>query len=250
MDDSARPKLLMVSVKVFEGMDGENLLLWMREVEMAIAFAMVQTEKQRVVLAISNLGGQAREWALTCGTSVEATFPSSAELKLQLSRVFSPSNQAYRVRSRFLAARQGKKELVNFVQEMRTLIARMAANILPEAVTVTIFMEGLRTRVAGTEVFRAHPSLFEGVVNVASNAKFNFKSERLGWNANSNSSLSGPMPMDLSYAWTREESSKLPGSTHSHDGVLSVQTLVTCGTIALALGASRLFEPSHQFLPV
>ncbi|CEG40026.1 uncharacterized protein PHALS_10249 [Plasmopara halstedii] len=70
---------------------------------------------QQTQMMQTSFGGRAREWALTCGTSVGAAFPSRAELKLQLTRVFLPPNQAYRVRSRFLATRQGNKELVDFV---------------------------------------------------------------------------------------------------------------------------------------
>jgi hypothetical protein len=175
-DGAHRAKPLMVNVKTFEGKEGESLMLWVREVEMAMASAMLNTEQQRVALAISKLDGQ----ALTCGTSVDTAFPSWDELKLQLSRVFSPPNQAYRVRSRFLSTRQGKKELVDFVQELRTLITAIAADPLPEVATVTVFMEGLRTGVARTEAFRVHPTSFEEAVNVALNAEFNVKSARLG----------------------------------------------------------------------
>ncbi|KAG3116100.1 hypothetical protein PI124_g23337 [Phytophthora idaei] len=62
--------------------------------------------------------------------------------------MFEPLNQAYRVRSKFLATRQGKNELVDFVQELRALIAGMAADPLPEAATGTMFMEELRTSAA------------------------------------------------------------------------------------------------------
>ena len=84
------------------------------------------------------------------------------------------------MRSRFLAARQGKKELSDFVQELRTLIAAMQLEPLPEAVLVTIFMEGLCAGVARTEVFRVHPFTFEAAVDVALNAEFNFKAARYG----------------------------------------------------------------------
>uniref|UniRef100_H3GPY2 Integrase catalytic domain-containing protein n=1 Tax=Phytophthora ramorum TaxID=164328 RepID=H3GPY2_PHYRM len=198
-DGAPRAKPLMVSVKTFEGKEGENILLWIREVEMAMASAILQTEQQRVALVVSKLGGQARD-----------AFPSWEQLKLQLSRVFSPPNQAYHVRSRFLATRQGTKELVDFVQELRTLIAGMAADPLPEAVTVTIFMEGLRTGVARTEVFRVHPTSFEEAVSVALNAEFNFKSARAEWGTSQTNSSGaagssgGPEPMDLSHAEDEE----------------------------------------------
>ena len=99
---------------------------------------------------------------------------------------------------------------MDYVQELRTLMAAMQSDPLPEAVHVTIFMEGLRTSVARTEVFRVYPSTFEEAVRIALNAEHNFKSARLGWNGynpssarancTSNPAVNRPEPMDLSYA--------------------------------------------------
>ena len=89
-------------------------------------------------------------------------------------------------------------------------MAAMQSDPLPEAVHVTIFMEGLRTGIARTRIFRLHPSTIEEAVRIALNAEHNFKSDRLGWNgynpsssrANSTSTpaVNRPEPMDLSYA--------------------------------------------------
>ena len=86
----------------------------------------------------------------------------------------------------------------------------MQSDPLPEADHVTIFMEGLRTGISRTEVFRVHPSTFEEAVRIALNAERNFKSARLGWkrynpssaraNSTSTPAVNRPEPMDLSYA--------------------------------------------------
>uniref|UniRef100_M4BTU0 Retrotransposon gag domain-containing protein n=1 Tax=Hyaloperonospora arabidopsidis (strain Emoy2) TaxID=559515 RepID=M4BTU0_HYAAE len=172
---------------------------------------MLWSEQQRVGMAISKLGGRAREWALTCSTSVDEAFTTWDLLKQQISRVFDPPNQASRVRSHLLSACQGKKELSESFQKLRTLIAAMQLDPIPEMVLVTIFMEGLRTGVAQTEVLRVHPTSFEEAVDIALNAEFNFKADRFGTHGynpnsvNSFSSLNRPEHMYLSLAKTDEE---------------------------------------------
>lgn len=83
---------------------------------------------------------------------------------------------------------------------MQTLIAGMAADPLPEAVTVAVFMEGLQTGVALTEVFRARPTSSQSAVEVAWNGESNFKSSRLGFSVGNAYPLECVTPMDLSYA--------------------------------------------------
>uniref|UniRef100_A0AAV1VHB8 Retrotransposon gag domain-containing protein n=1 Tax=Peronospora matthiolae TaxID=2874970 RepID=A0AAV1VHB8_9STRA len=234
-DEEARPRPLSVEVKNYSGKEGENLILWIRKIEMAMRSGLITHDPQQVSLAISKLDGRAREWALTCSTSVDIAFPTWESLKSQLVQVFSPPNQANRVRSRFLSTRQGKNELSDYVQELRTIMAAMQSDPLPEAVHVTIFMEGLRTGIAITEVFRVHPSTFEEAVRIALNAEHNFKSARLGWdgynprsgraNFSGTTAYNKPEPMDLSYAEDGGEA-ELQAAEQQH----VVRRCFTCGS--------------------
>ena len=88
--EEAKPRPLRVDVKLYSGKEGENLTLWIREIEMAMRSGLISIEHQRVSLVISKVDGRAREWALTCGTSVDLAFPTCDSLKLDLLRVFSP----------------------------------------------------------------------------------------------------------------------------------------------------------------
>ena len=49
---------------------------------------------------------------------------------------------------------------------------------LSEEARVNIFLEGLRTGAARTEVFQIHQSIFEDAVEIVLNADFNFKTAR------------------------------------------------------------------------
>ena len=55
----------------------------------------------------------------------------------------------------------GKNELKDYVQALRTLMAAMQSDPLPETFYVTVFIEWLRTGVSRTGVFRVHPYPFE-----------------------------------------------------------------------------------------
>ena len=57
-----------------------------------------------------------------------------------------------------------------------------------------MFMEGLLTGVARTEVFRVHPSTFEEAVDIALNAEFTFKAARYGTHGHAQLRLIGQSP--------------------------------------------------------
>ena len=70
-EKEARPRPHRVKVKNYSGKEGENLILWIREIEMARRSGLIKLYHQQVSLDISKLDGRAKEWALTCSTSVD-----------------------------------------------------------------------------------------------------------------------------------------------------------------------------------
>ena len=77
--------------------------------------------------------------------------------------------------------RQGKKEISDNVQELRTLLAAVQLDPLPEAVQMTIFVKRFRTGVVSTGVFRVHHLTFDEIVDVVLNAYLKIKAVRYGF---------------------------------------------------------------------
>lgn len=161
----ARP--LKVAVKPFLGKQGENLAFWIREVDIALCAALITSEAQKIAFAISHLQGHAREWALTWEINHPGYFSSWASMQSSMTIMFVPPNASARNRADFLACRQGKFSLYEFVQELRRLRAAMATSPLAEDVMVTVFMEGLNNGPAKTEVFRNQPTQLEAAIHIA-----------------------------------------------------------------------------------
>ena len=93
-----------------------------------------------------------------------------------------------------------RKKYRNRSKKLRTLLAAIRLNPLAEDVKMSIFVEGLCTEDASTEVLSFHPSFFKDAVGVALNAEFNFKAARYGTQYQNLSSVGKSEPMDLSHA--------------------------------------------------
>ncbi|POM74136.1 Gag protein [Phytophthora palmivora] len=133
-----QPKPLRLKVNPYEGKGGENLHFWVREVELVMDAALISTERLRVAFALFNLGGRAKTWAYTR----EATTPA-------------------------LALKQGKRELHDYIQEMRVLAASLVGNPLPEHIKVTLFMDGRKVGPSRTQLFRVHAEIMEKAIQIA-----------------------------------------------------------------------------------
>ncbi|KAE9266053.1 hypothetical protein PR003_g32255 [Phytophthora rubi] len=176
--------------------------------------ALVSDERLRVAFALSNLSGRAKSWAYTREATTPGCFASWSQLCEQLRAAFLPANYEYRQRSRILACKQGRRELHEYIQEMRVLTASLVGNPLPEHIKVTVFMDGLRVGPARTQLFRVQASTMEEAIQIALQEEYSHKQARTPatvWQSNptsggeptgssGNGATNGPVPMDLGMA--------------------------------------------------
>ncbi|POM72602.1 Gag protein, partial [Phytophthora palmivora] len=174
----AQPKPLRLKVNPYEGKEGENLHFWVREVELAMDAALISTERRWVAFALSNLEGRAKTWAYTRKSTSLGCFTTWAQLCQQLRVAFLPANYEYRQRSRFLACKQGKRELHEYIQEMRVLAASLVGNPLPEHIKVTVFMDGLKVGPSRTQLFPVHANTMEEASQIALQEEYSHRQAR------------------------------------------------------------------------
>ncbi|KAJ0390996.1 hypothetical protein P43SY_011240 [Pythium insidiosum] len=194
------PQTLKVKVASYQGLESENLTFWFRKLEIAMSAARIHDERLRVTYAMSHLQGRARSWALTWETNAPGHFSSWEGFKVAMLAAFQPPNVAHRQRTQFPSARQDKRELYEFVQELRQLRACMAADPLPEEVMVTVFMNGLALGEARRAVFQSEPRSLEEAMRVAQRADHYDRLARglpVGRQAGPQDTVGDPEPMDL-----------------------------------------------------
>ncbi|POM62105.1 putative Polyprotein [Phytophthora palmivora] len=123
-----QPKPLMLKVNPYEGKEGENLHFWVREVGLIMDAALISPEQLRVAFALFSLEGRAKTWVYTREATTPGCFTTWARLYVQLRTAFLLANYEYRQRSRFLACKQWKRELHEYIPEMRVLAASLVGN--------------------------------------------------------------------------------------------------------------------------
>ncbi|GMF46153.1 unnamed protein product [Phytophthora fragariaefolia] len=160
-------KPVKMSVPTFDGKDSDSLVVWVREIEIALSAGQIYDVRAQVAFALSNLGGHARAWAMARETATPGYFTSWSFMDLELRSTFLLANVAYRHRSNFLRCEQGKRSLQDYVMELQNLEAAMAGAPLSEDVKVTVFMDGVRTGPVRTELFWSQPKTFNEAVHIA-----------------------------------------------------------------------------------
>jgi hypothetical protein len=196
-----RPKPVRIAISFYSGAESENLVFWLREVDLALDAGVISDPRQCVTFAMAHLKGRAKDWALTCETTQPGCFSSWPSLMQAMKNMFLPPNVSYRQRVAFLACKQFKRDLYTYVQELRQLRASMAVNTLTEDVMVTVMMEGLNPGPAKTKLFRKAPSTLEEAITIALREDYSHRQANglpVRPLTGGHQDTSGPEPMDLS----------------------------------------------------
>jgi hypothetical protein len=168
-----RQRAVKLDVVKYGGTEGEKLLHWVFQVRAAADAQLIGDDTLRINFAVSHLKDRAQQWAYSLLLPDPNHFGSFDNFITQLKSTFLPPNSDFRHRSKYLACKQGKRTIREFVHELRYLAACLSdESSLPEPTRVTVFMNGLNACAARTQLFRTYPRTFEEAVNTALSEEF------------------------------------------------------------------------------
>ena len=182
---------MKLTVSNFAGKESENILRWFLEVEVAIKASLIKEEDLKVAFGMSNLRDSAKDWAYTKLLEDPAIFPSWQVFRTMLYAIFKGKHSVHGQRAAFLACKQHKRSVHDYIQDLRKLAASIIGDPLAESTKITVFIEGLRTGPVRTQLFRDSPTTFEEAVEIALAEDTSQKRSTPGGS-------SGAAPMDLS----------------------------------------------------
>ena len=163
---------LKVPISTYSGNEGENLPRWFLEIDMALNARQIEEDHQKVVFLIAYLGGRARAWAFSNAMLNDRVFPTYQALRQDLLAAFQPPKSEFRTRQTFLAIRQGKRSLYDYVQEARSLVADITQEPVDQATQVSVFLSGLRPGPVRSQLFRSYPASLDEAANMAMQEDF------------------------------------------------------------------------------
>ena len=151
----------------FDGKECNKLVHWLMAVERCAHAQLVHDDEQMVAFGLSNLRGNAHEWAFSTLLADPHAFFSWRAFSDKILAMYQPPNNEVLLQGRFFAMRQDRRSLQQYVQEMTTICASITREPLPEAVKVPAFMNGLRNGPARTALFKSPPATMREAIDMA-----------------------------------------------------------------------------------
>ncbi|CAI5725239.1 unnamed protein product [Peronospora effusa] len=163
----AQPRPIRMDPPKFDGTSPHTIVHWILAVEQCGVAQLIEDDTILVSYAMSNLRGKASEWAYSALMANADAFLSWAIFKSKIRAMYQPPNNKVLLMARFFGARQAKRSLQEFVQEMRSLSASMNGKPIPERIKVATFMNGLRHGPSRQALFRKVLATMEEAIDIA-----------------------------------------------------------------------------------
>jgi hypothetical protein len=171
-------RFVKIDAGIYKGEEGESLLRWFTEMDLSIFARQIMYPELQVAYAMSRLSGRAKSWAFGKRMAEAKCFPTYDSFKSELKAAFQPPKCEFRSRSRFLAISQGKRNLHDYVQEVRFLVASIVSAPIDNATQVSVFLSGLREGPVRTQLFREYPETLEDAISSALQEDFSQKQSK------------------------------------------------------------------------
>lgn len=185
---------LKIDVAKYGGKEGESLNRWLLEIEIAAQASLITDSNLIIAFAMSNLVGKAKDWAFIKRMSDINYFHSWNDFKDKILYQFQPPYNEFKLRSAFLACKQGNRSLSAYIQEIQSLDAQLVREAFPESIKVTIFLQGLKQGPARNQLFRVHPQTLDRAIKIAMEENYSFLCAKGSYRDDPNVD----QPMDLS----------------------------------------------------
>ena len=161
------PRPIRMDPPKFDGTAPHTIVHWLLAVEQCGVAQLIDDDTRMVSYAMSHLRGKASEWAYSALLANAKAFPSWAIFKTKIRAMYQPPNNEVLLQARFFGARQAKRSLQDYAQEMRSLSASITLGPIPEHIKVPTFMNGLRHGPSRQALFRKVPKTMEEAIEIA-----------------------------------------------------------------------------------
>ncbi|CAI5702775.1 unnamed protein product [Peronospora effusa] len=199
-DRPAQPRPIRMDPPKFDGTSPHTIVHWLLAVEKCGVALLIEGDTRMVSYAMSNLLGKASEWAYSALMANADAFPSWAIFETKIRAMYQPPNNEVLFMARFFGARQAKRSLQEFVQEMRSLLASINGEPIPELIKVATFMNGLRHGPSRQALFRKVPATMEEAIDIALVEEQSYNSASATAYYRPSSERSDATPMELGNA--------------------------------------------------
>ncbi|POM59873.1 LOW QUALITY PROTEIN: Uncharacterized protein PHPALM_31336 [Phytophthora palmivora] len=168
-----RVEHLKLHVSSYMGREGETLLRWLVELDIAITARRIVDPLSKVAFAMSCLGGRTRSWAYGRRLTDPTCFNTYETFKEGFKLVFEPLKMSTGREQNFSTC--GKQDVHAYAQRARYLVSNVVTNPIDEATKVVTFMKGLKDGPVKTYLFREYPSTLEAAITLAMQEEFSLR---------------------------------------------------------------------------